>query len=264
MHRIPFAAPLAAAVVAIAMSVSEQVSADTVAVHHREADAHGFLTLRAMDGRMLATGEQVQTTLGNTVRKRLTFRFNDGSLDDETTEFRDAGRLRLIAYQHVQKGPSFPHPLELTIDARTGRVAVRDIGDARAAHVEEKVLALPEDLSNGLVTNIVENVKPDGLPLSVSYLAATPRPRLVRLVITSGGLDPVANAGVTRQGQHYVVDVRIGGIGGIVSTAIRKSLPRSHIWISTGIPGFLRAETPLGVDGPMWRIDLAAPGRQTD
>ena len=89
-------------------------------------------------------------------------------------------------------------------------------------------------------------------------------PRLVRLVITSGGLDSLATAGVTRQGQHYVVDVRIGGIGGIVTTAIRKSLPRSHIWISTGIPGFLRAETPLGVDGPMWRIDLAAPVRQSD
>lgn len=263
MHRITFAAALAAAAVALAMSVSVQVSADTVAVHHREPDAHGFLTLRSMDGRMLATGEQVQTAHGSTVRKRLTFRFKDGSLDDETTEFRDAGRLRLIAYQHVQKGPSFRHPLELTIDATTGRVVVRDIGDARAA-VEEKVLALPEDLSNGLVTNILENVRPDGLPLSVSYLAATPTPRLVRLVITSGGLDSVATAGVTRQGQHYVVDVRIGGLGGIISTAIRKSLPRSHIWISTGIPGFLRAETPLGVDGPMWRIDLAAPARQSD
>jgi len=102
--------------------------------------------------------------------------------------------------------------------------------------------------------------KPAAEMFSVSYLAATPTPRLVRLVITSGGLDSVATAGVTRQGQHYVFDVRIGGLGGIISTAIRKSLPRSHIWISTGIPGFLRAETPLGVDGPTWRIDLAAPG----
>ena len=217
-----------------------------------------------MDGRVLATGEQLQTAHGNTVRKRLTFRFNDGSLDDETTEFRDAGTLRLIAYHHVQKGPSFPHPLELTIDATTGHVAVRDIGDTRSAHVEEKVLTLPADLSNGLVTNIVENVNPAGLPLSVSYLAATPKPRLVRLVITSGGLESVATAGATRQGRHYVVDVRIGGLGGIITTAIRKSLPRSHIWISTGIPAFLRAETPLGLDGPVWRIDLAAPSRQAD
>ena len=260
MHRITSGAALAAGVVAI---VSISVSADTVAVLHREA-AQGFLTLRSMDGRVLAAGEQVQTVHGNTVRKRLTFRFNDGSLDDETTEFRDAGTLRLIAYHHVQKGPSFPHPLELTIDATTGRVVVRDIGDARSAHVEERVLTLPADLSNGLITNIVENVNPAGLPLSVSYLAATPKPRLVRLVITSGGLDSVATAGATRQSRHYVVDVRIGGLGGIVSTAIRKSLPRSHIWISTGIPAFLRAETPLGVDGPVWRIDLAGPARQAD
>ena len=262
MHRITFAAALAAAVVAVSASV--HVSADTVAVDRREAAAHGFLTLRSMDGRVLATGEQVQTAQGNTVRKRLTFRFNDGSLDDETTDFRDAGTLRLIAYHHVQKGPSFPHPVELTIDATTGHVVVREIGDVLTAHVEEKVLTLPADLSNGLLTNIVQNVKPAALPLSVSYLAVTPRPRLVRLVITSAGLDSVATAGATRQSRHYVIDVRIGGLGGIVSTAIGKSLPRSHIWISTGIPAFLRAETPLGVDGPVWRIDLAAPPRQAD
>jgi hypothetical protein len=55
--------------------------------------------------------------------------------------------------------------------------------------------------------------------------------------------------------------VRIGGLGGIVSAAIGKSLPQSHIWVSAAIPEFLRAETALGVDGPMWRIDLAAPDR---
>lgn len=242
----------------VALSVNVYVSADTVPVPQRGA-AHGFLTLRSMDGRQLATGEQVQTVNGNIVKKRLTFRFNDGSLDDETTEFTDAGPLRLIAYHHVQKGRAFPHPLELTIDPPGGRVVVRDIGNTDADYVEEKRLTLPADLSNGLITDIVENVRPAGLPLSVSYLAATPKPRLVRLVITSGGIEPVATSGATQQARHYVVDVRLGGIEGVVSAAIRKSLPRSHIWINAGIPAFLRAETPLGVDGPTWRIDLAAP-----
>ncbi len=233
-----------------------------VAVHHRENAAHGFLTLRSMDGRVLATGEQTQAARGNMVRKRLTFRFHDGSLDDETTEFRDTGTLRLIAYHHVQRGPSFPHPLELSIDAPTGRVAVRDLAEGQSAEVEETVLPLPADLSNGLVTNIVQNLDPAELPVSVSYLAATPKPRLVRLVITSGALQPVTTAGATTQGRHYVVDVRIGGISGVIATAVRKSLPRSHIWIGADTSGFLRAETPLGLDGPVWRIDLAAPSRQ--
>ncbi len=211
-----------------------------------------------MDGRLLARGEQVQSVHGNTVTKRLTFRFNDGSLDDETTEFSDAGALRLIAYHHVQKGPSFPHPLELAIDRASGRVVTRDIGNG--GDIEEKTLTLPADLSNGLITDIVQNVTPAALPLSVSYLAATPKLRLVRLVITSRGVDSFGTAAAPYKAQHYVVDVRLGGLEGVVSSAIRKSLPRSHIWINAGVPAFVRAETPLGVDGPMWRIDLAAPG----
>jgi hypothetical protein len=214
-----------------------------------------------MDGRLLATGEQLQTGRGNIMTKRLTFRFNDGSLDDETTEFTGGGTLRLITYHHVQKGRSFPHPLELTIDARTGHVVVRDLSDARAARIEEKMLTLPEDLSNGLIENIVEHVTPAVLPLSVSYLAATPKPRLVRLVVTSGGLESLATPSSTHQARHYVVDVRIGGLEGVVTTAIRKSLPRSHIWINAGVPAFLRAEAPLGLDGPVWRIDSVASAR---
>jgi hypothetical protein len=257
VQRIAFGSAVAAAV--IALSVSATISADTVAVGHRTSAAHGLLTLRSMDGRLLARGEQVQAVRGNIVTKRLTFRFNDGSLDDETTEFTDRGELRLISYHHVQKGPSFQHPLELDIDATTGHVIAREMGNAGYARVEEKTLPMPEDLSNGLLPNIVENVRPAALPLSVSYLAATPKLRLVRLVITSDGIESLATAGARYQAQHYVVDVRLGGFEGVVSSAIRKRLPQSHIWINAAAPTFLRAESPLGIDGPMWRIELTSP-----
>ena len=118
-------------------------------------------------------------------------------------------------------------------------------------------MTLPDDLSNGLLPNIVQNLTPPALPATVSYLAATPKPRLVRLVITSGGLEPFSAGGAAREARHYIVDVHIGGLQGVVASAIRKKLPRSHIWISAGVPAFLRAEAPLDPDGPMWRIDLA-------
>ena len=257
MRRTFFAAAAAAAFAAL--SSPAVITADTVPVRYRDATAHALLTLRSMDGRVLANGEQTQAAHGNTVTKRLTFHFTDGSIDDETTEFADAGTLRLIHYHHLQKGAAFPHPLDLTIDAETGHIVVRDLSNPRGAHVDETTLSLPEDLSNGLVTNIVRNVSPTALPISVSYLAATPKLRLVRLVITDGGLDSLSTGGETHRTTHYVVDVRLGGLEGIISSAVRKSLPRSHIWISAGTPAFVRAETALGVDGPMWQIDLTPP-----
>ena len=234
------------------------LAADTVPVSYRDSTAHGFLTLRSMDGRLLATGEQTQVARANVVTKRLTFRFSDGSLDDETTVFTDATSLRLMTYHHVQKGPSFSHPLELTIDATTGRVACRDLSAGRD-QIEDTTMDLPADLSNGLTTNILENARLAALPLTVSYLAATPKPRLVHLVISSAGLEPLLAGGAARQARHYVVDVHIGGLEGILASAVRKPIPRSHLWMSTGVPTFLRAEAPLAMDGPIWRIDLASP-----
>jgi hypothetical protein len=251
-HRLP-------TVVLIASVIPVVLIADTVPVRYRVGSAHGFLTLRSMEGRLLATGEQVQTLHGGVVTKRLTFRFGDGSIDDETTTFADAPNIRLLTYHHVQKGPSFTHPLELMIDARTGHVTRRELNGSAERHTEDLTMALPEDLSNGLLTNVVENVASPALPLTVSYLAATPKLRLVNLVISSGGLDRLSDGTAAHEARHYVVDVHIGGLQGVMASAFRRSLPRSHIWISTGIPAFLRAEAPLDPDGPMWRIDLTEP-----
>jgi hypothetical protein len=41
---------------------------------------------------------------------RLTFRFVDGSIDDETTTYRQQGRFRLVRNHHIQKGPFFTKP----------------------------------------------------------------------------------------------------------------------------------------------------------
>jgi hypothetical protein len=93
----------------------------------------------------------------------------------------------------------------------------------------------------------------------VSYLAATPKLRLVNLVITSGRVERLSDGTAAHEARHYVVDVHIGGLQGVMASAFGRNLPRSHIWISTGVPTFLRAEAPLDPDGPMWRIDLTQP-----
>src|SRR5207244_5346059 len=95
-----------------------------------------------------------------------------------------------------------PHLLVSPVQPWTGRVVCRDLSAGRD-QVEDTTMDLPADLSNGLTTNIVENARLAALPLTVSYLAATPKPRLVHLVISSAGLERLLAGGAAPQARHY-------------------------------------------------------------
>jgi hypothetical protein len=55
-------------------------SATLVPVKHKEGTAHGFLVLRSLNGKLLATGEVIQTVEGERVTSEVVFHFRDGSL----------------------------------------------------------------------------------------------------------------------------------------------------------------------------------------
>ena len=94
----------------------------------------------------------------------------------------------------------------------------------------------------------------------MSFLAATPHPRLVRLKITPAGTDRFTTGGQTRSAIHYVLKVDIGGLSGLLAGLVGKQPPDSHVWIAGGkAPAFIRADEPLYAGGPLWRIDIVAP-----
>jgi hypothetical protein len=88
----------------------------------------------------------------------------------------------------------------------------------------------------------------------------TPKPRLVKLKISTPGKDPFYLAGVQREAQHYVIKVEIGGIAGLVAPLLGKQPPDGHIWIEGGeSPTFVKSESIPFLGGPVWRIELVAP-----
>ena len=91
-------------------------------------------------------------------------------------------------------------------------------------------------------------------------LAATPKPKLVRLVTTAVGEAEFQVAGVTHNATHYVVRVEIGGATGALAKLFGKQPPDTHVFIQHGeAPAFVRSEGPLFLGGPTWRIELAGP-----
>ena len=64
--------------------------------------------------------------------------------------------------------------------------------------------ATPPDLANGIVPKLLMNARPDAMPQSFSLMAATPTPRMVKLLITPAGPERFTVGGSPREAMHYV------------------------------------------------------------
>jgi hypothetical protein len=233
--------------------------AEPVAVRHMEGTVRGFLVARTIEGKTLASGELSQIVQGDRLVSRLVFHFKDGSVDDETTVFSQRRNFRLISDHHVQKGPSFPHPIDVLIDASKGQVTARSI-DGGKEKVETEHLDLPPDVANGLLLNLLKNIPTDTAETKVSYVAATSKPRLVKLAIKAQAEETFRVAGARYRATRYDVKVELGGLTGVVAPLIGKQPQDTHVWILSGkAPAFVRMEGQFYQGGPVWRIELTSP-----
>jgi hypothetical protein len=258
MPRDRFITPAYLLVAAILLQ-PDLLPAEPVAVRYKEGSVRGFLALRTMEGKILAAGDLIQVIRGDRVVSSLIFRFKDGSVDEETAVFSQSGNFRLISDHHIQKGPAFPNPMDVLINASTGQVTVR-YKDNGQDKVETERLDLPPDLANGIILNVLKNIRPDTSETKISYVAATPKPRLVKLSIRPQGKETFLVAGSRRNAMRFVVKVELGGITGIIAPLLGKQPEDTSVWIAGGqVPAFVKMEGPLYQGGPIWSIELTSP-----
>jgi len=234
--------------------------ADQVPVRHPEGRLHGFLVLRDLEDKLLASGSLIQNANGNRVTSELGFHFKDGSVHQETSVFSQRRTFQLLTYRLIQKGPAFKRAIDMSLNVSTGQVTIQytDDGDKQKQITDR--LNLPADLANGMVTTLLGGIDPKEPRTSLSMLVATPKPRLVKLEISPLGEDSFTVGGSSGKAMRYAVKVDIGGISGLIAPIIGKQPPDTHVWMMYGkAPGFLKSEGPLFQDGPVWRIELASP-----
>jgi hypothetical protein len=234
--------------------------AEPVTVRYQEGALHGFLTLRTMEGKTIADGDLLQVARGDRLTSRLVFHFKDGSIQDETIVYSDHRTFRLLSDHLVQRGPSFPHPMEVTLDGTSGQVTVRSTDEHGKESSLSERLELPADLTNGMmILTQLKNVR-RGAQVNLSMVATTPKPRLVKLAVSSAGEERFSLGSSTRKATHYVVKVELGGVAGLLAPLVGKQPPDSHVWILGGkVPAFVKSESPFFLGGPPWRIELAKP-----
>ncbi|MFL6416419.1 MAG: hypothetical protein ACJ74Y_12215, partial [Bryobacteraceae bacterium] len=240
MHVYP-SRPLNLAFVA-AVLLAANLPAEPVPVRHRQGSAHGFVALKTLEGTRIATGDVTQVVHGDRVTSRLVFRFRDGSIDDDITVFTQRGTFRLITDHHIQRGPSFPKPSDVLINALTGQIA----SHTKDGTVRQDHLDLPPDVSNGLPPNLLMNILPSVPETKLSFVAPTEKPRLIQVSIKPAREVAFTIGGSKRKAVDFVLHPELGGITGIIAPIVGKQPADFHIWIMTGTsPAFIREEGQL-------------------
>ncbi len=247
---------LSLAIASLISCSSLSAYADPVLVRYPQGSSHSYLALKTLEGKLIATGESVQSVQGDRVSSRLIFHFRDGSVDDDRTVFTQNHVFRLISDHPIQRGPTFPKPLDFLIDGTTGQVTVR----TEDGKVIEKHFDLPNDVSNGLPPNILFCILPSVSETKISYMMPSDKPRLIQLSIKPTKNIPFKVGWLRRKATDYTVHVELGGIAGVIAPMIGKAPPDYHIWVQSGAPpAFIREEGPLYEGGPIWRMESITP-----
>ena len=236
------------------------LSADPIPVRHQEGTLHGFLSIRTLDGRIIANGDLIQVPDEDRITARLLFRFKDGSIEDETTVFSQRKIFHLISDHLVEKGPSFPDPVDMSLETANGNVTVHRTDGGGKDHIDTFHFDFPPDLANGLVLTLLKNISCDTTETKVSYLTPGSKPVLVKLAISPGGQEKFSIQGAPEKANRFILRPEIEGIPGLLNSIFGKQPPDTYVWVLGGeAPTFLKLQTAAYEGGPIWITELAGP-----
>jgi hypothetical protein len=134
------------------MTVGTAALAEPIAVRHIQRPMHRFMVARSEDGKTIASGEFSQVVQGDEITMRMTYRFVDGSIDDETTTYRQQGTFRLVSNHHIERGPFFAKPIDFTVEAATG--------------IRRRAFGSAPDLTGGRTDGSLGRTNPQGRSVS--------------------------------------------------------------------------------------------------
>jgi hypothetical protein len=222
------------------------LGAATIPVRFPEGAMHGFLVLRTQDGKFVAQGELLEVPKGAENHKVMVFRFDDGSVLQETTVFTQNGVYELRSYRLEQRGPAFGEDTDIYLERATGKYRV-EIKPHRGgpAKVLEGQLDLPPDVYNGMLLTVLKDL-PKGTRETVHLVAFTPEPRIIQLEMSPVGEKSVRVGKVQMSAVHCVLKPKLGPWLRIFATLLGRAPPDSDVWMMSGdVPSFVGFEGQL-------------------
>jgi len=240
-----------------AITLATAAPAQPVPVTHLQLPRHASMVARSDNGQIIARVEFTETVQGDEVTMRLTYRFVDGSIDDETTTYSQRGTFRLVRNHHIQNGPFFDSPVDLTMEPATGTLTSRTTDKDGNVHVVSAHIDLPDDLANGFVGTLLVNVPPNTAPFRVGILTPVFGGRLIRILISPQGEQPFQKAGQTLQATVFRIHPELGGFLGMLATLFSVQPKDVMVWVLEGDkPAVMRVVGQMSGFGPVVSSEL--------
>jgi hypothetical protein len=241
----------------LAITLGSAAPGQQIPVMHIQRPMQRSMAARTEDGKIIASGEFTQAVEGDEVTMRMIYHFADGSIDDETTTYKQQGTFRLVRNHHIQKGPFFAKPVDYTVEAATGVVTSRTADKNGKIHIESEHRDLPDDLANGFVGTLLLNVPENTTPFRVGMLAPVGGGRLIRLLISPEGEQPFHTTGQTLKATVFRIHPELGGIVGVIAPLIGLQPKDVMVWVLEGEkPAVVRIVGQLGGYGPLVSSEL--------
>ena len=231
--------------------------AEQIPVKHAQLPMHSSMVARTETGKIIARVEFTQVVEGDEVTMHLTYHFLDGSIDDETTTYRQQGTFRLVRNHHMEQGPFFPRPVDFAVEATTGMATSRTADWMGKIQVESAHIDVPDDLANGFVGTVLLNVAHDTKPFRVGILAPVGSGRLIRILISPEGERPFHVNGQTLKATVFRIHPELGGILGVIAQLLGLLPKDVMVWVQEGEqPQVVRVVGQLGGFGPVISSEL--------
>jgi len=196
------------------------------------------------------------------VESRLVFTFKDGSLHEEHVAFSQQRVFTLVRYQLIQRGPSFPRQIDVTVDRGTSTYRVQsNEGEGDKTEVLKGEVDVPKDIYNGMLVTTLLNL-PKRTSEMVNIMAFTPEPSVVKLELAFTGEQTIRIGDQSRKALNYAFRPDIGMIRKFFGQVLGQLPADFHYncWIlDDEVPAFVRFEGPLQLMGPIRSIELMSP-----
>jgi hypothetical protein len=220
--------------------------------------AHGYPGLCSIDGKKIADGEFRQWIENKRLHVIITYRFPDGELYEEQTQFRQQPELMQEKWfwKESKDGKS---QREFAADFLSGIASAH----VREEHkdVSEKINVEPGRTFAGFgfaiaLSNLRKCLR-SGEQVQLKAVGFSPfptlSPQVVTVTISHGGLDRMRMSGRLVKGDRFIVHPEI-----FFLARLFVDVPDTNIWLTNPAPaGFLRWEGPIVLPtDPLIRVDL--------
>jgi hypothetical protein len=223
-----------------------------------EGAAHAYPALLDLNGKKLANGEFMQWTQNDRLHVRITYKFSNGQRVEEKAVLRQKPELIQEEWSWKELKNAKPSR-EFAVNFLSKTATAQKLENGEVKHWSEEIEVEAGRTFAGFgFTVALENLRKrlvNGEQVELKAVGFAPKPQVVTVQISYGGLDQMRMSERLLKGDRFVIHPEIPLIAKLF-----VHVPDTQIWLTNPPPaGFLRWEGPIAEPSdPVIRVDLVS------